>query len=103
MTLETFSAKFNLSTKDMLEVLKFMGYFKPDYSDWVDELYNNNVVSDLNTINDTKKLKKDLINYKNILTDYYLSRSSKTHNDLKKIMIKNKIHNSESLMNFIRS
>ena len=104
MTVENFARKnFDLDTSDMIEVFKSMGYFKKDYSDWNDNLYDNGTVEDLDNIKKPTSLKNDVNEYVGYLKQYYNSRTRQGDNDLRKILIKNKIKNNKVLMKLLKN
>ena len=101
MNLNNFSKKyFNLDSDDIIEVFRCMNYIKDDYSDWDEKLYSENLVENINKILKPKKLKEDLIEYRNLLIAILNSRNAKYTNDCVKSGLKKQIMKNKSLMNF---
>ena len=71
-----------------------------NYSDWDEKLYSENLVENINKILKPKKLKEDLIEYRNLLIAILNSRNAKYTNDCVKSGLKKQIMKNKSLMNF---
>lgn len=103
MTFKKLAEKFNLSEKDMIEVLRVMEYFKEDYSDWEKQLYDDGIVDDVNHIINPKKLEHDIVDYRDLLLTFYKSRNSRNGSNFSKITIKNGILKNKALINFLEN
>lgn len=102
MTLTNFSKKFNISVYDMIEVLKCMGLFKNDYSNWSHKAYSEKLVSDMDNILEPKLLEKRVKDYRENLKNFLYSRTSKNEFDGVKLILKGKISKNKSLVNFVK-
>lgn len=104
MNFDKFSDSIGIPSKDIIEILSFMGYFKEDYSDWSDVAYSEGIARDIDKINKPAYLKNKILDYGEQLKQYYYSRNGIRDNqdNLKKSKIKEIIKSSEVLSKLAR-